>query len=199
MGLQVGPCTGTTRRDQRKRQPLRIGRWQFNKQEDLLTRLALGEAGQVDPCTRFWKIYIGAFPGFSHMYCSDGLNNTLLSQGCILEKQLPLWEQWAERTLQGWRWGAEVSDSPGSSSWVNQGSHPLHDLVQYPPLAIFDWSLFVYIVVLFFLVLFLLFLNIKSTPICRLSRDEPFSHYTRLLITSLLLITRLFRIWRVQG
>ena len=35
--------------------------------------------------TRILKVYIKALTGFSHIYRSDCLNNTLLSQGCILE------------------------------------------------------------------------------------------------------------------
>ena len=35
--------------------------------------------------TRILKVFIEALMGFSLIYCSVGLNNTLLSQGCILE------------------------------------------------------------------------------------------------------------------
>lgn len=34
---------------------------------------------------RISKVYIKAFTRFSHKHCPDGLCNTLLSQGCVLE------------------------------------------------------------------------------------------------------------------
>lgn len=34
---------------------------------------------------RILKVSIEALTGLRHVYCTDGLNNTLLSQGCILE------------------------------------------------------------------------------------------------------------------
>ena len=35
--------------------------------------------------TRTLKVYIEDFTGFSHVCCPDGLNNTWLSEGCVLE------------------------------------------------------------------------------------------------------------------
>ena len=66
-------------------------RWvggRFNKQENLCTRLVLdGRKMSRSPCSpaRISKVYIEAVIGFSHVSSTDGLNNTLLSQGCVLE------------------------------------------------------------------------------------------------------------------
>lgn len=38
------------------------------------------------PPNRIIKVYIEALAGFSYVYCPGGLNNTLLSQGCVLDK-----------------------------------------------------------------------------------------------------------------
>ena len=45
-------------------------------------RFALVAIGQVLTC-QILKVYIEALTGFSHVYCPDGLNITLLSQGCV--------------------------------------------------------------------------------------------------------------------
>lgn len=44
----------------------------------------------VDICTptptRILEVFREVLTGFSHIYCPDGLNNALLSQGCDLER-----------------------------------------------------------------------------------------------------------------
>lgn len=55
-----------------------------NKQENLCTRLVLGGSKMSRspyPPARILSFYRG-FNGVSHIHCPDGLNNTLVSQGC---------------------------------------------------------------------------------------------------------------------
>ena len=40
----------------------------------------------------FYSAILSLVPGFSQIFSPDGLNSTLISQGCVL----PLWEQWTE-------------------------------------------------------------------------------------------------------
>ena len=62
----------------------------FNKEENLHMRLVLGghEMRSRHPPVRILKVYTEALTGFSHIYCPDGLSNTWLSQGCVLETAL---------------------------------------------------------------------------------------------------------------
>ena len=62
--------------------------WAAARQVDLHTRLPESE-----------KFNIEALTGFSHVYHPDGLNNTLLSQGCILETAPTVGT--VDRTFQG--------------------------------------------------------------------------------------------------
>ena len=60
----------------------------FNKQGDLITRFVLGSfktSRSSHLPNRILKVDIEALTGFSHVHCPDGLNSTLLPQGCILE------------------------------------------------------------------------------------------------------------------
>ena len=61
----------------------------FNNQRNLLhMRLVIdGPKRSRSPytLTRILKVYIEALTGFSHITNPDGLNNTVFSQGCILE------------------------------------------------------------------------------------------------------------------
>ena len=60
----------------------------FNKQGNLLMRHVLGghkTSKSLYPTTGILNVYMDALNRFSHVYSLDGLNNTLLSQGCILE------------------------------------------------------------------------------------------------------------------
>lgn len=47
---------------------------------------------------RILKVYREDLTGFSHMYHPSGLNNTLLSQGCVLQQLLP-WGRQADHTF----------------------------------------------------------------------------------------------------
>lgn len=74
----------------------------FNKQF-ILKRLVLGSCKMNRSPhlpSRILKVYIADLTGFSHLYCPDGLNCTLLPQGCVLG-QLLVWGRQAEHTLQG--------------------------------------------------------------------------------------------------
>lgn len=60
----------------------------FNKQENLYTRLALGNRNisrSLHLTTRILKVYREALTWFSHLFNPDSLSNTLRSQGCIFE------------------------------------------------------------------------------------------------------------------
>lgn len=60
----------------------------FNKQGTLCMRLVLGshKTGRTSqPPTRFLKVYIEALMGFSHVYSPSGLNDTVISEDCVLE------------------------------------------------------------------------------------------------------------------
>ena len=66
-------------------------RWvggRFHKQGNLSTRLVLSSHTTIrspHPPARILKVCIEALPEFSHIFSLDGLNNILLSQGCVLE------------------------------------------------------------------------------------------------------------------
>ena len=64
----------------------------FNKQGNLRTKLVFGSHKSSVPISQNFKICTEALTMLSHIYCPDGLNNTLLSPGYVLE-QPPLWEQ----------------------------------------------------------------------------------------------------------
>lgn len=68
--------------------PPQIGKWQFNKQGKFCTRLSwVGSktSRSLHLPARILKVSIEALTGLSHVYCTDGLNNTLLSQSYVLE------------------------------------------------------------------------------------------------------------------
>ena len=75
------------------------------------------------------RVYIEALTGFSHVFSPDGLDSTLLSQGCILETAPTvgtvgrMYIPMTEERVRSFR-------MLGSSLWVNQQSHPLNDLFQ---------------------------------------------------------------------
>ena len=57
----------------------------LNKKGNLTWVLAWAPTRQVDICImQDWKVYTVVLTGFRHVFSPDGLNNTLLSQGCIL-------------------------------------------------------------------------------------------------------------------
>lgn len=70
------------------------------------------------PPTRTLRFYVQILTGFSHIYCPDGLNNTLLSLRSPFLKQLLVWERWMECTFQGqgMGWGASNSLGPAHGS-----------------------------------------------------------------------------------
>lgn len=58
----------------------------FNKQGDLHTRLVLGghkTSRSLYLSSRILEVYVEALTGFIHVEYTDGLNSTLLSQGCV--------------------------------------------------------------------------------------------------------------------
>ena len=73
---------------------------------------------------RILKVSMEALTGLSHTYHPDGLNNTVLSQGCVLETA---GRMCIPRTGEGVR----SLQLPGSSSRVSQRSHPLYYLLQH--------------------------------------------------------------------
>ena len=64
---------------------LRLVGGRFDKQGNLHMRLFLSDKMSTSPHppARVLKVYIEALTRFSHVYSPDGLNNTLLSQGCV--------------------------------------------------------------------------------------------------------------------
>lgn len=89
-GSQVGPIFRQDRQEEVKGRgrPPQIGKWQFNKQGKFCTRLSwVGSktSRSLHLPARILKVSIEALTGLSHVYCTDGLNNTLLSQSYVLE------------------------------------------------------------------------------------------------------------------
>ena len=103
----------------------------FNKQGSLHTRLVLGNckmSRSPHPPTRILNVYTEALTGLSHEYCPDDLNNTLLSQACVLEMALAMGtvgEAYIPKTGEGVR----SLRLPRAISRVNQQSH-LYDLLR---------------------------------------------------------------------
>ena len=130
------PYTGSKEIPKKEADHSRMAGGRFNKQGNWHTRLILGSRKRCrfqHPPTRILKAYIETLTGFSHVFSPDGLNNTLLPQGCVLEKG-PTMRMgnggqdilYFPRTREGVRslW------LPGASSQVNWQSCPLHDLLQ---------------------------------------------------------------------
>ena len=66
----------------------RLAGGSFNKQGNLHKRLVLGGckiSGSLRLPTRILEVRIEALTGFSLVFSPDGLNNTLFSQGLVLE------------------------------------------------------------------------------------------------------------------
>ena len=79
----------------------------FNKQGNLRKKLILGcwkMNRSPHPPIRILRVYTEALTGFSHIYHPDGPNNTLFSEGWILE----VWKPWVECTFQGLEVGKEA-------------------------------------------------------------------------------------------
>ena len=91
---------------------------------------------------RILNVYIKAISEFSHVYSTDGFNNTLLSQGCILENGSPVWKV-DECTFQGrgevsGLWSPEFSSrvSPAVlSSWLPPPTTFINNLVNIQQLT----------------------------------------------------------------
>ena len=72
---KLTPDTEGTERLKKEVSHSRLVGGRFNKQRNLHT--------SPHPPARILKVYTEALPGFSHVFSGDGLNNTLLSQGCV--------------------------------------------------------------------------------------------------------------------
>ena len=83
-----------------------------------------------NPPARIFKVYVGALPGFGHIYHPDGLNSTLFSQACILEMAASM--------------GVSRTDSPRTGEGVQLSgqplSYPLDDLLQQMHMLYFAQS-----------------------------------------------------------
>lgn len=84
----------------------------------------------LHPSARIVKVYIEALTGCSCIHSPAGLNNTLLSQGCVLENGSHYRNN--ERNVYSKVRGGDKSlQLPRSSSRVNWQSFPLDDLLQH--------------------------------------------------------------------
>ena len=95
----------------------------FNKQGNLLRRLASGghkTSGSPHPLARILHVCIKALTGFSHIYHPDGLNNTLLSQGCVLENSSSCGNSGWNIQSKDWEEGQEPSIA-GPAPWSTRG------------------------------------------------------------------------------
>ena len=84
----VSPYTEGEERPTKEADHFRLVGGSFKKQGSLYMRLVLSDHKMSRPPNRparILKVYIEALTGFSHVFSSDGPDNTLLSQGCILE------------------------------------------------------------------------------------------------------------------
>ena len=100
----------------------------FNNQGNFCLRLVLGSCKMdrsPDPLPRILKVYVEAL--IHHISHLDGLNNTLISQGCVLENGFTV-----EAVSRMYIPRTEVRSLqlPGSSWRVNRQSCPLNDLLQ---------------------------------------------------------------------
>lgn len=77
-------------RPQKEAGPSSLVGGRFNKQGDLHTRFVLcgHKMSRFLTSARTLKASLEALAGFSHVHYPDGLSNTSLSQGCILETAL---------------------------------------------------------------------------------------------------------------
>ena len=81
---------------------------------------------------RILEVYIEALTGFSHVYCPDGLSNTILSQGYLLVIAPTVGTMGREYIPRTGVWGGEEPPKDWVQlSDVNWWSLPLHDLLQH--------------------------------------------------------------------
>ena len=128
---ETGPHTQRTRRDQKRGyHSTVIG---ISLISNLHTRFASGNCKTSrfpHSPARILKVYIKDLLGFNHLYYPNDLNNTLLSQGCVLKA--------ASIVVKGTRMhisrraeGMWSFPLPRSGSWVNPRFCPLNDLLQH--------------------------------------------------------------------
>ena len=127
------PYTKGKERPKKEADNLRLAGDRFNKQGNLPIRLVLSGCKTRRslhlPATII-KVYIEALMEFNNIFSPDSLNITSLSQGYILEMTASVGivgRTYIPRTGDGVR----SLQLPGSSSHVNQLSHPLNDLLQH--------------------------------------------------------------------
>lgn len=85
MKFKMGPQTRRARRLKKEADHSRLIGGSFLKQENLHRKLVLGgHRGDLHTHLPKSYVYIEALMGFRHVYYSDGLNNTLLSQAISL-------------------------------------------------------------------------------------------------------------------
>ena len=98
----------------------------FTKQGNLHSRVVLGShkpSRSSHLPARTLQVYLG----LKWIQCKWSQQHIGLSRLCPW-KWLPLWEQWAELTFQGWE-GVRSLQLPRSSSRVTWQSRPLNDLL----------------------------------------------------------------------
>lgn len=85
--LKLVPYAESKQRPKEEADPSRLVGGRFNKWGNLHTRLERPQDQQISaPAHQNLKFYIDVLLGFHHIFRPDGLNNnTLLSQGCVLE------------------------------------------------------------------------------------------------------------------
>lgn len=88
IGSQIGPIHGRQGKTEEKGRPLQTGRVGLTSKGTYIQILSLAASGSLHLSARILKVYIETLMGFSHIFSPDGLNNTLLFQGCILETAL---------------------------------------------------------------------------------------------------------------
>lgn len=101
----------------------------FNKQGKLHARVVLGThktSRSLNPPDRILKVYMEVLTGFRHVYYKDAVNNTCLSQGCILETSPSVGGMYVPRTEEG----VKSFQLPESSSKVSRWLRPLNDFFQ---------------------------------------------------------------------
>ena len=106
----------------------------FNKQWNLPTRLVLSDckmSTSLHLSARILKVYTEALTWTSHVHRQDGLKNTVLSQGCVLENGSPSVGMVSSMYIPRIEEGMGSLQLSRSSSWVNWQSCPLDDLCQH--------------------------------------------------------------------
>lgn len=80
------PLYSNDKEQQKRGRPLQNGGWRFKKQGNVCeVCLEATRPVYLRTCLQESQVYIEALTRSSHVYCPDGLSNTLLTQGCLLE------------------------------------------------------------------------------------------------------------------